>query len=482
MEILLRNFYEENTAEEFMNIQDTIAAPATANGKASIGIIRISGSDALKTVQGIFEPKNKEVRLADSKRRLVYGHIVDKGEVVDEVLISYMKAPHTFTCEDIVEINCHGGMKAVEKIMSLVITKGARAAQRGEFTKRAFLNGRIDLSQAESVMDIISAKSTKSYETAQKQLAGNLSRRIDSVYEKIEMSLAKITVAIDFPDEIDEEVTKNELVNELSDTISQIENIKSTYKNGKIIKDGINVAIVGKPNVGKSSLLNELLEENRAIVTDIAGTTRDVITESLDIDGITVNIMDTAGIRDTSDSVEKIGVQRSMESIKNADMVLFMVDSSSEITKDDEELYEKIKDKPYVVIVNKSDLKKRFDLEELLDDSHGEETSESNIIHVSVKNKIGMDDIKKRIYWEATSYETNDNTDSVIITNARHYALLQKSIASLSDAKDAIISGEPFEIFETDYYDALSELGEITGKSVTENLLDTVFENFCIGK
>ena len=460
-----------------MQITDTIVAPATATGKSSVSIIRISGADALNIAKQIFVPKTEGKKIQDSKRTLIYGHIVEDGQIVDEVLLSYMKAPHTFTCEDIIEINCHGGNKGTEKIISLVLSKGARVAEKGEFTKRAFLNGRIDLSQAESVMDIINAKTSKSFENAQKQLSGKLGKTVDEMYKKIEMSLAQITVAIDFPDEIDEEVTKKELITDLEVIISNLTKIKATFKSGKILTDGINIAIVGKPNVGKSSLLNELLEENRAIVTDVAGTTRDVITESLDINGLIVNIMDTAGIRETEDTVEKIGIERSISSIENSDMALFMVDASSALEKEDMELYSRVKDKEHIVIINKTDLDNKLYLEDILKNEDSK-----NIIYVSVKNKQGIENIKNRIYEQALSYETGDSVDSVIITNARHDSLLAKTIKSLQDAKTALEALVPFEILETDYYNALQYLGEITGKSVTENLLDTVFDKFCIGK
>lgn len=455
---------------------DTIVAPATANGKASINIIRISGEDSLKIAQSIFSPKVEKNKLSDNPRKLIYGHIIRDDEVVDEVMACYMKAPHTFTCEDVVEINCHGGKKSIEQIISLILLKGARVAENGEFTKRAFLNGRIDLSQAESVIDIINAKSSKSFENAQKQLQGRLSNQIYEIDERLKKSLAKITVAIDFPEEDVPEVTSSELIEDLDYSISSLEKLKKTYKNGKIISDGINIAIIGRPNVGKSSLLNELLEENRAIVTDIAGTTRDIIQEQLSINGLCVNLVDTAGIRETADIVEKIGVERSINSIENADLILLVLDNSSEISKDDIILLEKLQDKDYIILINKSDLKSKLNIGNLPDF-----IDKKHIMNISVEQKDGIEKLKEKIYSMALNYE-DENTNSVMITNSRHYALIENSIKNLQDAKMAIINQIELDIVETDYKNALQNLGEITGQSVSESLLDTIFSQFCIGK
>ena len=416
---------------------DTIVAPATASGKASINIIRISGENSLDIAQKIFVPKKNALK--DNPRKMIYGHIVQNDEIIDEVMVCYMNAPHTFTCEDVIEINCHGGSKSVEKIMSLILLNGARIAENGEFTKRAFLNGRIDLSQAESVIDIISAKSTKSFENAQKQLQGRLSKKINSVDETLKKSLAQITVAIDFPEEDVPEVTRDELVKDLDFCLNNLCNLSKTYKNGKIISDGINIAIIGRPNVGKSSLLNELLEENRAIVTDIAGTTRDIITESLSINGISVNLVDTAGIRDTDD-------------------------------------IEKLNDKNYIILLNKSDLKNNIDLENIPDF-----IEKNNIMNISTLEKKGIEELKNKIYSMAVDFE-EDGVNSIMVTNSRHYSLLEKAISSLKDAKHSLLDDVELDILETDYIDAMHYLGEITGDSVSESLLDTIFSKFCIGK
>ena len=453
---------------------DTIVAPATASGKASINIIRISGENSLDIAQKIFVPKKNTLK--DNPRKMIYGHIVQNDEIIDEVMVCYMNAPHTFTCEDVIEINCHGGSKSVEKIMSLILLNGARIAENGEFTKRAFLNGRIDLSQAESVIDIISAKSTKSFENAQKQLQGRLSKKINNVDETLKKSLAQITVAIDFPEEDVPEVTRDELLKDLDFCINNLCNLSKTYKNGKIISDGINIAIIGRPNVGKSSLLNELLEENRAIVTDIAGTTRDIITESLSINGISVNLVDTAGIRDTDDVVEKIGVERSISSLQNADIILLLLDSSQKISNEDKELIEKLNEKNYIILLNKSDLKNNIDLENIPDF-----IEKNNIMNISTLEKKGIEELKNKIYSMAVDFE-EDGVNSIMVTNSRHYSLLEKAISSLKDAKHSLLDDVELDILETDYIDAMHYLGEITGDSVSESLLDTIFSKFCIGK
>ena len=455
---------------------DTIVAPATASGTASINIIRISGKDAVNIGEKIFMPKIAKNRLSQNPRKLIYGHIVHNEKTIDEVMACYMNAPHTFTCEDVVEINCHGGKKSVEEIISIILTSGARLAENGEFTKRAFLNGRIDLSQAESVIDIINAKSSKAFENAQKQLQGKLSKRIFDIDNTLKKSLAQITVAIDFPEEDVPEVTRQELTSDLDYCIENLQKLEKTYKDGKIISDGINIAIIGRPNVGKSSLLNELLEENRAIVTDIAGTTRDIIQESLSINGLCVNLVDTAGIRDTSDVVEKIGVERSISSIENADIILLILDNSTEISNDDINLIEKLQQKQYIVLINKSDLNSKLNINHIPDF-----IDKNNIMNISAEKKEGIEQLKEKIYSMAISYE-DENTNSIMLTNSRHYALIQNTISSLKDAKTAILDDVELDIVETDYKDALQYLGEITGESVSESLLDTIFSQFCIGK
>lgn len=453
---------------------ETIVAPATSTGKSSVNIIRLSGVKSLAVAESIFMPK--KYKISENPRRMIYGHIIDKDKVIDEVMLCYMKAPHSFTCEDVVEINCHGGSKSLEEIMSLILTKGVRLAQNGEFTKRAFLNGRIDLSQAEAVIDIINAKSTKSFENAQRQLQGRLSGRIEKIDERLKKSIAQITVAIDFPEEDIPEVTYEELLSDVEISIDELNKLKETYKNGKVISDGINIAIIGRPNVGKSSLLNELLEENRAIVTDIAGTTRDIITESLSINGISVNLIDTAGIRETQDIVEKIGVERSISSIENADIILLVLDTSDKLNEEDKELMEKLRDRDYIILLNKSDLQNNLDINDLPDFLDKE-----NIINISTLDKRGIEELKENIYAKAVSFD-DDSINNVMITNSRHYSLIENAINSLKDARQALLDNVELDILEIDFLNAVDYLGQITGKSVSESLLDTIFSKFCIGK
>ena len=453
---------------------ETIVAPATSTGKSSVNIIRLSGVKSLAVAESIFMPK--KYKISENPRRMIYGHIIDKDKVRDEVMLCYMKAPHSFTCEDVVEINCHGGSKSLEEIMSLILTKGVRLAQNGEFTKRAFLNGRIDLSQAEAVIDIINSRSTKSFENAQRQLQGRLSGRIEKIDERLKKSIAQITVAIDFPEEDIPEVTYEELLSDVEISIDELNKLKETYKNGKVISDGINIAIIGRPNVGKSSLLNELLEENRAIVTDIAGTTRDIITESLSINGISVNLIDTAGIRETQDIVEKIGVERSISSIENADIILLVLDTSDKLNAEDRELMEKLKDRQYLILLNKSDLQNKLDISQL-----PSFIDKDNIINISTLDKRGIEELKENIYAKAVSFD-DDSINNVMITNSRHYSLLENAINSLKDARQSLLDNVELDILEIDFLNAVDYLGQITGKSVSESLLDTIFSKFCIGK
>lgn len=453
---------------------ETIVAPATSTGKSSVNIIRLSGVKSLAVAESIFMPK--KYKISENPRRMIYGHIIDKDKVIDEVMLCYMKAPHSFTCEDVVEINCHGGSKSLEEIMSLILTKGVRLAQNGEFTKRAFLNGRIDLSQAEAVIDIINARSTKSFENAQRQLQGRLSGRIEKIDERLKKSIAQITVAIDFPEEDIPEVTYEELLSDVEISIDELNKLKETYKNGKVISDGINIAIIGRPNVGKSSLLNELLEENRAIVTDIAGTTRDIITESLSINGISVNLIDTAGIRETQDIVEKIGVERSISSIENADIILLVLDTSDKLNAEDRELMEKLKDRQYLILLNKSDLQNKLDISQL-----PSFIDKDNIINISTLDKRGIEELKENIYAKAVSFD-DDSINNVMITNSRHYSLIENAINSLKDARQSLLDNVELDILEIDFLNAVDYMGQITGKSVSESLLDTIFSKFCIGK
>lgn len=462
-----------------MRIDDTIAAITTAPGEAGVGIIRISGSEALQVVKSIFVSKSKQA-LEERVRYLTLGHIVENKDnqehVIDEVLVAYMKAPYTYTKEDVVEVNCHGGYQSLKKTLELIVKNGARLAERGEFTKRAFLNGRLDLSQAEAVMDIITAKTSKSHELSQKQLDGKLSHKLEEIRHNVTADLARITVAVDFPEEDEPEVTYQELIDSTNIHLSEINKMIKSFDVGKIYRDGLRTVIVGKPNVGKSSLLNQILQENRAIVTDIAGTTRDIIEEYLTLDGIPIRLIDTAGIRDTQDIVEKIGVERSKESIENADLVILMLDRSRELDQEDIQIMEMAKEKKLIAIINKHDLDEKLDMnkiEEILGDSH--------IIKASVINNQGIEELKSKIK-SMVEIEGLSTDNDYMINNARHKNALERSSKACEDAIESLNMELPLDIIETDFKNIWDYLGEITGDTASETLLDTIFANFCIGK
>lgn len=459
-----------------MYIEDTIAAIATAPGESGIGIVRISGSGSLDIANKIFDPKIANRKLSDNVRKLIYGTIRDGEKQIDEVLISYMKAPHSFTGEDVVEINCHGGYIAVKKILYLVLKNGARPAERGEFTKRAFLSGRIDLSQAEAVIDVIKAKTDISMEMAQKQLSGHLSQKVKSIRDKITMSLAKITVAIDFPEEDEPEVTYEELASTVREVKLEIDHLLHSFDRGKILRDGLKTVIIGKPNVGKSSLLNAILRESRAIVTDIAGTTRDVIEEYVNIGGIPLKIVDTAGIRDTEDIVEKIGVERSVASMESADLCILVLDSSEELSEEDRDILSKIKDKKVIVLLNKTDLPAVIK-EQMIREYVGDQP----IISISAKQNIGIEKLEREIEKMIDEGELEAENE-VTLSNLRHKNALEKAASSCEDALTGLSDNLPLDILETDFRDIWDDLGLITGESVSEDLLDTIFREFCIGK
>lgn len=455
-------------------IDDTIAAIATAPGEGGVAIIRISGLKSLEVVNKVFRSaKNK--RLQEYPRTLVYGNIVKQGEELDEVLAVYMPAPHTYTREDIVEINCHGGTMATRLVLEWILENGATLAEPGEFTKRAFLNGRIDLSQAEAIKDIISSKTSKSYLVAQNQLKGSLSSKIKEIRDKLTEDVAKITVAVDFPEEDTPDVTYGELKESMVSLHLKMKHLLSTFETGKILREGLKTAIVGKPNVGKSSLLNEILEEQRAIVTDIEGTTRDVIEEMITIDGIPLKIVDTAGIRITDDIVEQIGVNRSKEMMEEADLILLLLDSSRKLTDEDRDILELSREKKKILILNKTDLPPAWDISEL-----GDYQSEM-IIETSILEKQGINTLKEKIKELVFRGEIVIEQDGML-TNVRHKDALVRAIASSEDAIASIDQELPLDILETDFKNCWDSLGEITGESVSEDLLDTIFKNFCIGK
>jgi tRNA modification GTPase len=461
-----------------MFLDDTIAAIATASGEAGIGIVRISGEKSILLTDKIFRSKQGKKISEIAPRRITYGYIIDPitEEKIDEVLISYMKGPYTYTKEDIVEINCHGGMIPVKKILSLVLRLGARPAEPGEFTKRAFLNGRIDLSQAEAVMDLIRAKTDKGFDVALEQLEGSLSKKVSTLREQLLDMLAHIQVSIDFSEEDLDEVTLAFLLNKSIEVKKSIKDLLDTADTGKIIREGLNTVIIGKPNVGKSSLLNTLLRESRAIVTDIPGTTRDVIEEHLSIKGIPLKIVDTAGIRETEDLIEKMGVEKSKEFFNKADLVIFVLDRSTALTKEDMEIMQLIQEKKALVIINKTDLPQKMDMETIK-----KNIGEKKMISISLVDEKGLEELEEAIINMVYKGEVHTE-NRLLVTNVRHKNALEKAYISISEGIDAIRIKMPLDLIEVDIKDTWEFMGEITGETVNEDIIDHIFKNFCIGK
>ena len=448
-------------------MDDTIAAISTAQGIGAISIIRISGPKAFEIVSNIFS--NKKFLEAPS-HTIHYGYIVDNGKKIDEVLVSKMNGPKTFTCEDVAEINAHGGITTTNEILELVLVNGARLAEPGEFTKRAFLNGRIDLTEAEGIMDLINSKTDKAREMALNQVSGEVSNLIRDLRNDLAGIISNIEVNIDYPEYEDTPVmTNNKVKNSLNSLEKKINNILEKSNEGEIIKNGIKTVIAGKPNVGKSSLLNRLLGEDRAIVTDVQGTTRDSIEASLVIDNIVLNLIDTAGIRDTSDTVESIGVSKSLSLIDQADLVLFVLNYNEEMTADERMILEKIRDKNHIIIVNKTDLEKKLDTSEL-----------DNPIYISIKDDKNIDEIKDRIK-ELFNLEKIETGDLTYLTSARSKAILRQVLDSVSDVREGI-DNYPIDIVEIDLKKIWNLLGDIIGENYSEELLDELFSRFCVGK
>ena len=459
-----------------MFIDDTIAAIATAPGEGGIGIIRISGEKSLQVAQSIFKSKSGKMIKDYNARTLIYGTVVDNEKVIDEVLVAYMKGPNSYTAEDVIEINCHGGFISVKKILELILSKGVRLAEAGEFTKRAFLNGRIDLSQAEAITDVIKSKTDMAHEVAQSQLEGSLAKKIKDLRMNVTEVLAHLEVSIDFAEEDVEEITYQTLEEKALELRNEIKKLYDTAESGKILRDGLKTVIVGKPNVGKSSLLNSILGENRAIVTDIAGTTRDVIEEFVNIKGIPLKIVDTAGIRETEDVVEKIGVEKSRESFSTADLVIMVLDASRKLSEEDMEILESLKNKKTIVLLNKMDLEPQIELEKIEEFVNSEE-----IIKISALKHQGIEELQDKI--EAMVYHGSvKNSSNLMITNSRHKDALFKAYESINDAISAIEQRMPYDFIEVDFKNIWDYLGYINGDTVREDLLDTIFANFCIGK
>lgn len=459
-----------------MFIDDTIAAIATAPGEGGIGIIRISGERSLQVAQEIFKSMSGKQIKEYKTRTLIYGNIIDNENVIDEVLVAYMKGPNSYTAEDVIEINCHGGFISVKKILELILSKDVRLAEKGEFTKRAFLNGRIDLSQAEAIIDVIKSKTDKAHEIAQTQLEGTLSNRIRELRMNVTELLAHVEVAIDYPEEDIEHITYKTLKDKAEILRDEIKKLYDTAESGKIFRDGLKTVIVGKPNVGKSSLLNSILGENRAIVTDIPGTTRDVIEEFVNIKGIPLKIVDTAGIRETDDIVEKIGVKKSRESLSTADLVIAVLDSSRKLSEEDFEILENLDKKKAILILNKVDLNQEIEEEKIL-----QYVDNDSIIRISALNNEGIEILQNKIEDLVYNGEVKNSSD-LVITNSRHKDALNKAYKSINDAIDAINQNMPFDFIEVDLKNIWDYLGYINGDTVTEDLLDSIFENFCIGK
>ncbi|MCH3954130.1 MAG: tRNA uridine-5-carboxymethylaminomethyl(34) synthesis GTPase MnmE [Eubacterium sp.] len=457
-------------------MDDTIAAISTPPGEGGIGIIRISGEDSLSILKQIFRTPSGKQNMKD--HLLVYGHIIDPedGKMIDEVLSVYMKAPRTYTAEDVVEIDCHGGIVPLRKILQLVYRCGARPAERGEFTERAFLNGRLDLSQAEAVMDMISARADKTYDSAVGQLSGSLSGKIKEIRSMLMDIRVQVTVNIEYPDEDIEIMTYQKMKDDLKPVIGKISELLKTAETGRILSSGLKIAIVGKPNVGKSSLMNQMLRESRAIVTDIPGTTRDTIREDMRLRGIPISLIDTAGIRETDDQIEAIGIEKSRDSWSEADLVLLVLDAGSPLSGEDREILRQAEAEKTIVVLNKTDLPQQITAEDVNRLLPGVQ-----LISASMKEGNGLDaiedSIEQRVYQGTVTADQN-----VIVTNARHKQLLEEAGSHLNDALRLADRKEPLEIIDLDLEAAYENLGEIIGDAVGDDVISEVFSRFCLGK
>lgn len=459
-----------------MKIKDTIAAISSAAGNSGIGIIRVSGDEAIEVVDKIFRPANKNKKLANVESHTVhYGHIMDGDKTLDQVLVIVMKNPHSYTGEDTVEIDCHGGMLILKKVLELVLKNGARTAEPGEFTKRAFLNGRIDLSQAEAVMDLINSKNDFALNSSIEQLKGGVSDAIKDIRKDIIYHIAFIESALDDPEHISLDGYDEKITEMLNENINKISKLVNSFDNGRIMKEGIKTVILGKPNAGKSSLLNLMLGEDRAIVTDIEGTTRDTLEENINFNGLSLKIIDTAGIRDTEDLVERIGVNKAKEIAKEGDLIIYVVDGSRELDDNDREIIKLINDKQAIILVNKSDMDTVINIDELKKDSN------RDVILFSAKNGEGMDQLEEEIRNMFYSGKVTYN-DQVYITNARHKEALENALESLKQVKNSVDAGMPEDFYSIDLMDAYTDLGLIIGESVEDDLVNEIFSKFCMGK
>lgn len=459
-----------------MSTNSTIAAISTGLTNSGISIIRISGSDSLNIIKKIFKTSNE---IAPNK--IVFGKIIKNGEVMDNVLVSYFKAPRSYTGEDICEINCHGGIEITKQILEIVLENGARLAEPGEFSKRAFLNGKMDLSKAEAVIDLINSKTKVSARIASNHLNGDISTKIKNLREELVELLAHISVSIDYPEYDYEEVENDNVINLIDKKVEEVNYLIDTYDQGRYIKDGINVAIVGKPNVGKSSLLNSFAKYEKAIVTDIPGTTRDIVEERVNIGNLILNISDSAGIRDTDDIVEKIGVEKSLKLFETADLVLYMFSPENKIENMDFELLSKIQNKgiKFIVVINKMDKYEKSIFDTFMNEF--EQKGIKNVMTISVKDQIGIEELKLSIkqMFEKSDF---DYEHELMITNERHRNLLKESVNYLEDAKKEIQNGMPIDIVSIGIKNATKYLGQIVGLDVSEDVTKKIFEKFCLGK
>lgn len=469
-----------------MYLTDTIAAISTAVSPSGIGIVRMTGKEAVEVADKVYRGKNNK-KLSEQKSHTIhYGYIADGENIIDEVLIMFMRGPHTFSGEDTVEINCHGGVYIVKRVLEILIRYGARPAGPGEFTKRAFLNGRLDLSQAEAVSDMISSQNEYALKSSIEQLKGNIKQKIDNMRNEIIYHTAFIETALDDPEHINIDGYGEKLRSVVEKLLEEIGNLLSTCDNGRIIKEGIRTVIVGKPNVGKSSLLNILLGEDRAIVTDIAGTTRDVLEEHINLQGVSLNIMDTAGIRDTDDTVEKIGVEKARSHAKSADLIIYVADASSALDEDDRDILQMIQGKRAIILLNKSDLDRIVTREEIKRQYllfSTVDTGEENIpiIEISAKKKEGIAELErvlKEMFYEGKI----SFNDEIYITNIRHKTALNHAFESLKKVQESIDSKMPEDFYSIDLMDAYEELGNITGETIGEDLVNEIFSKFCMGK
>ncbi|MFT9486699.1 MAG: tRNA uridine-5-carboxymethylaminomethyl(34) synthesis GTPase MnmE [Tepidibacillus sp.] len=454
---------------------DTIAAISTALGEGGIAIVRVSGNEAIDIVDRLYRGR-KKLSTVDS-HTIHYGKLIDKcGQVIDEVMVTVMRAPRTYTKEDVVEVNCHGGLVSVRRVLDAILEEGARLAEPGELTKRAFLNGRIDLSQAEAVIDLIRSKTDKAMQLALKQVEGKLSRKIKELRQTLLEVLAHIEVTIDYPEHDVESVTHELLLSKTKEVKKEINYLLDTASQGKILREGLSTVIIGRPNVGKSSLLNTLIHENKAIVTEIAGTTRDIIEEYINIKGVPLKLVDTAGIRETEDLVEKIGVERSRKALEEADLVLLVLNFNQELFEDDLRLMELVQGLHVIVIINKTDLPQKIDL-----DLVKQKIPDARMILMSVIKEQGIDQLEETIseLFFAGQIQTEDLT---YVSNARHISLLKRALQSIEDAIHSIEDWLPIDMIAIDVKNAWDLLGEIIGEAVSEDLIDQIFSQFCVGK